>query len=248
MLRTELIFGLMSISAFAQTPKVAPFDPRLPANTIVREDIFAGYDGNMERLARGETNLEALLVERPQAKATLMAWKGSIALTRAVYANEAGRSAEFEQQYRKALEFFAEALRLDSKDTGVLAVTGGSYAVFADRLPDKLRAEAWAASYKAYSALWQAQAGLLEHFPLHIKGELLAGMAQSAQRTGHPAESAEFVSRIVNTMPKTPYASMAQKWMDNPETASRTKLTCMSCHEPGRLAARTSALASKDAK
>jgi hypothetical protein len=79
--------------------------------------------------------------------------------------------------------------------------------------------------------------------PLHFKGELLAGMAQSAQRTEHAAESAEFLERIVKTMPGTAYAAAAEKWMASPEAASRTKVTCQSCHEPGRLAARTSALA-----
>src|SRR5438105_4924062 len=122
MVSKRLIFGLLAIGMWAQAPKTAIFDSRLPVHTILREDIFSGYDGNMDRLARGERNLEALLVERTDAKANLMAWKGSIALTRAVYAHEAGWSAEFEQQYRKALDLYAEAARLQPKEIGVLAV------------------------------------------------------------------------------------------------------------------------------
>ena len=73
------------------------FDSRLPVHTIVREDIFAGVMAHdMDRLARADRNIEVLLVERPDAKAPLLAWKGSIALTRAVYVRamfEAGHDA-----------------------------------------------------------------------------------------------------------------------------------------------------------
>jgi hypothetical protein len=243
MVSKGLISSLIGMSLFAQAPATVAFDSRLPVHTILREDIFAGYAGDMDRLVRGERNLEALLVERPDAKASLTAWKGSIALTRATLAHEAARTAEFDLQYRKALDLYAEAQRLAPKDVGVLAVTGGSYAVFGDRLPARYRSEAWAAAYKAYSGIWQAQSGIVDHLPLHVKGELLAGMAQSAQRTGHAVEFAEFLERIVKTMPGTPYASVAQKWTENPSVVSTTKVTCMTCHEAGKLAARTAALA-----
>src|SRR5258707_269064 len=98
MVSKGLIFGWMAAGLFAQAPAALPFDPRLPVSTILREDIFSGFTGNMERLALGEKNLERLLVERPDEKATLTAWKVSIALTRATFAHEAGRSTEFEQQ------------------------------------------------------------------------------------------------------------------------------------------------------
>jgi hypothetical protein len=60
----------------------------------VREDIFAGFMANdSERFLRGEKNLDLLLVERPQAKASLTAWKGTITLKRAIDAHEAKRTA-----------------------------------------------------------------------------------------------------------------------------------------------------------
>ena len=235
---------LLATAAFAQAPKTAMFDSRLPVHTILREDIFAGFMVNdMDRLARGEKTLEVLVLERPEDKAPLSAWKAAIALQRAVLAHEGKRSAEFEREYRKALELYAEAERLGPKDGGVTAVTAGSYALFADRLPEPYRVAAWSAAYKAYGKMWQEQAGAVDHFPLHLKGELLAGMAQSAQRTGHAVEGAQFLERIVKTMPGTAYASMAQKWIDAPEVAATTKLTCQSCHDAGRLAARTAAFA-----
>ena len=79
--------------------------------------------------------------------------------------------------------------------------------------------------------------------PLHLKGELLGGMAQTAQRTGHATEAAEFVERILTSMPGTAYAAVAQKWKDEPQAAANTSLLCHSCHDAGRLEARKATLA-----
>jgi tetratricopeptide (TPR) repeat protein len=243
MLKRVIITGVLASLAFAQDGKTPTFDSRLTVHTLVREDIFAGFMANdSERLARGENNVELLLQQRPNDKAPLLAWKAAIALTRATNAYEAKRTADFQREYQKAVDLLAEARRTDPRDGGVLAITGGVYSVFGDRLPEPQRSAAWAAAYDAYRAMYQVQSLGVDRMPVHLKGELLAGMAQSAQRTGHQEEAAQFLDRIVKTMPETPYASMAQKWIDKPEIAATTKVTCQTCHEPGRLAARTAAL------
>jgi hypothetical protein len=75
-----------------------------------------------------------------------------------------------------------------------------------------------------------------------LKGELLAGMTQTAQRTGRKEEYAQNLERIIALMPDTPYGARAKKWKEDPQLAARTSIGCQSCHEPGRLAARTAAL------
>ena len=76
----------------------------------------------------------------------------------------------------------------------------------------------------------------------HLRGELLAGLAQSAQRTGRAKEADQYLDKILALLPDTPYERMAKKWKTNPDAASRTRLTCLTCHAPGRLAARRAAL------
>jgi len=217
--------------------------PRLTVHTLVREDIFAGFLGNdMERLSQGEKNLALLLEERPQFKHNILAWQGGAALYRAVLAHEEKRPAEFQKYYKRALELFAEAVSLSPQDSGVAAVTGGSYTVFADRLPAQYRAAAWTKAYEAYRVLWQAQEPALEKLPLHMKGELLAGMTQTAQRTGHDAEMTMYLDRMLTVLANTPYEARAKRWKENPEMAARTSVTCQSCHDAGRLTARIAAL------
>jgi hypothetical protein len=229
-----LIFALGAGAVWGVT-----FDPRLSVHTVVREDIFAGFMANdQERLLRGEKNLEILLTERPDAKAALLAWKGSIAVWRAVIAHEAKKPAESESEYRKALEFFVEAAKAGPEDGGVMAINAASWGYFGDRLPEKYRAAAWKTSYENYKAMWKQQAPAVDNMPLHLKGELLAGMTVSSARNGQVADAQQFAERIVSTMPETAYASLAAKWKDG----KGPNLMCHSCHDAGRLEARRAAL------
>ena len=73
--------------------------------------------------------------------------------------------------------------------------------------------------------------------PRHLRGELLGGLAQSAQRTGRTRELGEYLDKILKLLPDTPYEPIARKWKDDPNSASGARIACLTCHAPGRLAA-----------
>jgi tetratricopeptide (TPR) repeat protein len=230
---------VMSTALPAQAPEPPLADTRLTVHTLVREDVFAGFlQNDIGRLARAEKNIELLLASRPAERASLLAWQGSTALTRAALANEARQSEEFQRQYRRATELFAEAARLGPDIVAVFAITGGSQTTLADRLPSAERAAGWEQAYSAYQQLWKMQAAGIEKLPLHHKGEVLTGLAQSAQRTGRTSEVPAHLERILTLLPDTAYARRAQQWKDDDSSRTQTKLTCQTCHGPGTLAAR----------
>jgi hypothetical protein len=233
-----IAFVLVTVAA-ARTPQTEPplSDNRLTVHTLLREDIFAGFiSDDMDRFARGEKNIDLLLAERPGQRANLLAWKGGASLYRAVRAYEEKRTDEFQKYYRKALDSFAEAATLKSGNEGVGAVTGGSFVLFADRLPKEYRAAAWSTAYDNYLTLYKQQGGMLDKFPVHLRGEVLSGLTQAAQRTGRKEETAQYIDKMLTMLAGTPYEPMAKKWKANPEAAANTSLTCMSCHDAGRLA------------
>ena len=232
-------FVAVSSAVPAQAPEPPLADTRLSVHTLVREDIFAGFlQNDMDRLARAERNVERLLESRPADRAPLLAWQGSAALTRAAVANEASDGAQFRQRYRRALDLFNEAASLGPADVGVFAIIGGSNVSLADRLPAAERAAAWEQAYGAYQRLWKMQGGIIEKLPLHHKGEVLSGLAQTAQRTGRTEEANASLERMLALLPDTPYARRAQQWKDDPSSRAQTKVTCQTCHAPGTLAAR----------
>ncbi len=214
---------------------------KLSIHTWVREDIFAGFMANdLDRFDKGIAKLDRELAANPN-NAPAIAWRGGGELYRAVRAHEAGDSAEFQTRYNKANEMFTRAYAIAPQDGGVLAVTGGSYVLFADRLPAAMTAEAWKLTNTRYTELADSQAQVLDKLPLHLRGEVLAGVAMSAQRTGDTTRANTWLARIVKDLPGTPYEARAQKWLEKPELAAKTSLACQTCHDPGRLENRLAA-------
>lgn len=238
-LKSAFLICAVVTTAAAQSPEPPLGESRLTVHTLVREDIFAGWmDGDMARFARGERNIEQLLTERPGQRGNLLAWKAGAAVYRAVLAHEAGKADEFQRHFQQARDAFAEAASLKAGSSGVPAITGGTLVVFADRLPHEHRAAAWSQAYDAYAALWAEQGAIVDKLPVHLKGELLAGLAQSASRTGRAGEAAQYVDRLLAALPGTPYENVAKQWKADPATVGNTTLTCKTCHNAGRLSAK----------
>ena len=127
----------------------------------------------MERLAKAEQNIEVLLKERPDQRANLMAWKaGATPIERCAPTRRA--RPRNSRRTSRAREGFTAAANWTGND-GVAAITGGSLAIFADRLPAAHRAAAWTRAYDNYSLLWKQQGAGIEKMPVHFKGEVCQG-------------------------------------------------------------------------
>ena len=232
-------FGIvtcLSLAALAQN--TAPLDPRIPVSTLIREDAFAGFLSNdMDRLAKAEKTIAQLLKERPKSRPALLAWEASTKAYRAVRAHEEGKTQEFGRYFGEALLLFADAeeARGNVPDTSVAAITGGTFVVLGDRVPEQYRKASWGSAYRAYQFIWKMQSAEVEKLPPHLKGELLAGLALTAQRTGKTEEAALHLDRMIAMLPGTPYESAAKKWKEDPAAASNTRLACLTCHSAGRL-------------
>jgi len=232
--------------AMAQSPEPPLSDTRLSIHTLVREDIFAGFlMDDMERFSRGEKNIQTLLEKRPSAKAELLAWQGGATLYRAIRAHENKQGEEFQRNYKQALDLFSQANQLSPGNGGVAAVTGGSYVIFSDRLPKEHRDAAWSQTYDSYQTLWKQQGPIVDKLPVHLRGELLGGLAQAAIRTGRAEEATRYLDKILAVLGNTPYEPIAKKWKADPKSAAGASITCMTCHDSGRLGARLNALNGK---
>jgi hypothetical protein len=224
---------------------MAESDPRLTVHTLVREDIFAGFLAHdMTRFERGEATLGQLDKERPDQRDLVRVWQGAAALYRSVLAYEAGNAPEGDRLYQMSESRYDEAVKLGPNNPGVWAVDGASRGLFADRLPADKRAAAWAKSYEFYQRMAAQQMAFADKMPAHIRGELLAGVAMSAQRTGHQEEYEKSLDKMIELMANTPYGRTAQTWKDRPELASKSSLMCKNCHDAGRLEPTKARLAS----
>ena len=235
-----VLFATALSLAFAQEK------PRnIPVSTWVREDLFAGYlDGDMVRHGHGVKKLDDVIAKNPK-DAVAVAWKGGNALLFAVRAYEAGNMPGFEAEYANALDVFASAAEIAEQvrpaREGVLAITGGSFTVFGDRLPPKRQREAWLKVRENYTALHELQKDRFDSLPVHFRGEVRAGLAQAAERLGESEKATALTQELVVAFPGTPYAVFGKRWLDKPETRAKSKIACATCHDAGRLQARLDA-------
>lgn len=233
-LRSSLLCLSLLLGAFAQLPPAG-----IRVSTWVREDIFAGLLVNdQERFAQGMSKIDSILAAEPK-NAEALAWRAGGEFYLALRAHENGQSARYRELRSKSNETFAEAARQGASSQAlapVYSIRGGTHALFADRLPESERREAWKTVKENYSALATLQKEFFDKMPAHHRGEVLGGLAMAAQRLGDDDASAR-LQDLASRLAGTPYATRAKRWIDNPDSAGKSSLACQTCHEPGKLAA-----------
>jgi hypothetical protein len=191
---------------------------------------------DLERFRLGEKKLASILAASPN-EAEALSWRAASDLWLAIQANSRNDTAEGKRLYSTALEGWEKAERLGAKSPAigaVHAIGGASWTYFAPKLPLQLQQDAYQRGRRHFLALRQLQSEFWDKLPVHHRGEVLAGLAESSARLGLNDDAA--LKEIIATLPDSPYAARARKWQENPALASKSTLTCMTCHEPGRLA------------
>ena len=210
----------------------------ISVNTWVREDLFAGYMVNdLARFEKGMSKLDEIMLNRSSENRSARAWRASGILYLGVRALEGGNVEEFARRVDEAEGGFNRARTGATRDElgAIYAIQGGAYALFADRFPIELRKEGWGKVQEHYSKLRELQMPAFDKYPQHMRGEVLAGLAQAAQRLGQTDEAEKRLNELIAALPNSVYATRALRWKENPQAADKTNLTCQTCHEPGRL-------------
>lgn len=204
-------------------------------STWVREDLFAGFLSNdMAQFDRGMKKTGEIIAADPKS-ADALAWRGGGELYLAVRALEAGDRAKFDDFYKKSLASFAAAKAVVTPQTSAAlnAIAGGSFTLFADRLPEAMRQDGWQKIRAHYGALREEQKPFFAKMPVHHQGEVLSGLAQAALRLGDQEAAKSLLETIVATLPSTPYEPFAKKALSTMD--SKAKIACLTCHDAGRL-------------
>ena len=80
-----------------------------------------------------------------------------------------------------------------------------------------------------YSRILDLQAPYFDSLTVHSRGEILGGLAEALWRLERRDESRVYLNRMMDELPESPYALMAEQQLDNPD--ENAQLSCLGCHK-----------------
>jgi len=122
------------------------------------------------------------------------------------------------------------------QDPGPYIIVGSTLVDLAYFVPAQERAWMYRDGRELLRKVPVIQAAQFEHLPAHFRGEIWTQIAFASDRLGDTAERDRMLDEITTNLQGTPYEARARAWKKGPALAAEKQYTCISCHEPGRLA------------
>jgi pimeloyl-ACP methyl ester carboxylesterase len=195
----------------------------------VREDMFAGFDGDEDAFKNAMALIDRTLAANPN-HAQALTWRGAGRMFLAGQAFRRGATAEGLKLQAEGLADLDRGVALEDS-IGTRAARGPvlmNYATFArphdKAFADKLTATAIADFEFIVARNEPTWAGL----DSHDRGELLGALATGWLQLDKAPTAAPYLERMIAELPNTPYAKAAADHRGDPK--SKAPLTCLGCH------------------
>lgn len=211
----------LAVPAVAADPKDERFDK------TVREDIFAGLNGDKEALARGMKLCEEALKKDPK-HAEALVWHGA-GLT--MEARIAFADKDFKKGlplWQKALAELDEAVKLSPDSYGTRVPRALIYVAASRAVPDEKQKKDLAdKAWDDLQWLLKQHKDDFAEISSHRRGELLFGLAEMSRRRGEEKEATEFLKKIVELEKDGKYGKEATAWLKD---TKKMEHNCIGCH------------------
>jgi tetratricopeptide (TPR) repeat protein len=196
---------------------------------LVREDFFAGFAGNAERLEMGMQKTETALKENPN-HAEALVWHGGGLFYQSNRFFQKQDFAKGMELFQKGVAEMARAVELEPKNIGVRVPRAATLAGGARFLPPQMAKPLFDMILDDYYTVYEMQKDHLDELGAHPKGELLFGLADINSRVGNTDKADYFYKLINDKMPGTPYAKRAAKWFETRQPLPPAQTQCIGCH------------------
>lgn len=219
--------GAVAVPATSQADAGERFDDR------VRDDFFAGFQGDAAALARGMAECDRALAADPK-HAEALVWHGAGALFQAGELFQGGHFVKGMLLWRKALGEMDRAVAL-APDNIAVRIPRGAAVLPASRFVPAGQAPALIERGLAdYERVLQIQEPYFTRVPLHSRGELLFGLADGYYRLGDTEKSRAYLRRVEADCAGSAYARRAAAWLAETDARALKRrsdaLNCIGCH------------------
>ena len=227
--RGSLVLGLIAlVAALVFTLPAGAQEPER-FDEKVREHFFAGFAGNEDALRRGMAICEETLAADPNHPGALV-WQASGWFYESSFAFARGDTEGGMTLYNKSVAQFDRAVALAPNSLQTLIPRAAVYlsvAPYITHAPTRIGLLETVVG--DYTKALELQEPYFDSLSLHGQGELLGALAEALWLLERRDEAQIYLNRIITELPETPYALMAQRQLDQPETAQQ--LTCLGCHK-----------------
>ena len=195
----------------------------------VRNDFFAGFAGNTEAFARGMKACEEALAQDPK-NAEALVWHGAGKFYQSGQSFQAGDIAKGQELWQRGMGEMDQAVALAPDNVGVRVPRGATLLTASHNLPNPAMAKPLIEKgTEDYAHALELQKAHFDSMGTHPRGELLIGLADGNARLGNEDQARMYFERIRSTLPGTPYAASADKWLATKSLGAR-EAGCISCH------------------
>jgi len=196
----------------------------------VREDMFAGMDGDTAAFDRAMKLIDGTLAADPN-HAEALVWRGDGRLFLAGQAFQRGAIAEGQALTAQATADMDRAVALAPDNIAVRVPRAAGLLPFARGMRPFNRPEADRMTRTAiddFEFVVAASISWWSKLSEHGRGELLGALVDGWLQLGDTAKADPYLARMTSELPDTPYARNAALRRADP--AARVPLTCLGCH------------------
>jgi len=197
---------------------------------LVREDFFAGFEGDQAAFERGMKTCEEVLAKTPK-HAEALVWHGGGLVFRAGQQFQKGDLQKGLEIWSRGLKEMDEAVALEPENVGVRIPRGATLLV-ASRFakPETEAHRLLELAVGDYEKVLQLQTGYFARLSGHARGELLFGLAEGWQRLGSEAKARAYFQRLVDDAPGSARQKQAAAFLETGKLISSTG-SCVGCHK-----------------
>jgi tetratricopeptide (TPR) repeat protein len=223
MLNIRYILGAAVLLAVPSFAPAAGFDYK------VRNDFFAGFAGDKVAFDRAMKAAEQAISDSPGDAAEAMSWHGSGLLAMAGTKFAEGDVAGGMQLWAKAAQEMDKAGEMAPRNIGVLIPRAASWFVASRQAPPQLAEPILAKALADYETVYEIQKTYFDRLDVHMRSELLFGMADGYARQGNSAKARERFEQLAALGPKSGHLAQAELFLKG-EKYTVKGIGCAGCH------------------
>ena len=204
-------------------------DPNERFDLSVREDLFAGFEGDEEALKRGMKKCDEALAKNPN-HAEALVWRGAgkMAVAAAAFQkNDFGKGMKY---WTESIDEMNRAKKLAPGNIAVMIPRAAVMVNAGRNAPAIMGRPLLQAVREDFEATYESQKEFLDQLGDHPLGELRMGLADIYRLMGEREKSEAQLRAVQRELPDTPYAERAGQWLVAKPDAKLAH-QCIGCHD-----------------